>query len=170
MRIWILPVAIISLVLIIATGAILSVWPNGGPSGTLDEAAVKMRSERLNVAKIVKIAEDDTSVADVDAHIDVVKADDLDLNDPTTRNYVKSYKAIQSLMVQGGFLDLDLLRDKDSQHELKWIDLYVFGTGFFRNAQPIRAEWRAPGEPLVHSKDQRCITVNDSWYVCPVDF
>lgn len=168
MSIWKSFAVVVGIIVIFLSGELVVAQQVAG-SGTLGEAVAKMRSQRANVAKILEIAKNDPSMADVNAHIDIAKADELDLTDPDTRNSVKNYKAVQRLMVESGFTDLDLLRDKQSQHELKWIDLYIFGAGPLHRFQLIMAEWRAWGQPLIHSKGQRCTPVDDGWFVCPVD-
>jgi hypothetical protein len=137
-----------------------------GPRGTLDEAVAKMRSQRADVAKIFSAVKNDMSISGggVSANIDVAKADNLDLTDPGTRSYVSSYKAMQALLIQGGFTDLDSLRDKKSK--LKWVDLYIFNNSSSDRMELINAEWRAPGVPLQHSEGKPCIPVYDGWYVC----
>lgn len=141
-------------------------WYAGWHTGTLDEAAAKVRAHRDDVLQISNIVTRDPALGWVTPSFK--PADLTRENGPLTKQAISDYDTIAGLLARGEFRDLAILRDKKPPHALLFMRFVIFDPGWFGYYKPVLAEWGAPSE-LEYSSGTSCIAVDDGWFVCQTD-
>jgi len=137
------------------------------PHGTPDGAAALVGTHFADVRQIVAIVEKDRTLRWVTPSSD---AEDMTSeNGPLTAKAKADYDAVNSILAQWRFHDLEIVRDEKPPHDLRFMRFVVFDVGFRGDPPGVEAEWVAPGEPLDARDPKSCKPIQSGWFACPFD-